>query len=348
MSNLMKAAVLENWRNIKQREVNVPTLGSGEVLIQVSRAGICGSDVHIYNGDNPIAKAPVVQGHEFMGTIAAIGDGVLHAAEGDRAVVQPLVFCGNCPPCRQGIPHVCNNLVVIGVNRDGGFAEFVVVPADTIFSIPDDMPDEVAVLAEPFSIGYHCCQRGALTANENVLVVGGGPIGLYSAIVARELGAKDVVISEPIDARRQFAESFGLHTVDPGNPESLKNLAQRSEGEGYHLSIETSGVDAGLDFASEATAVQGRIATLGFPAKNYASYNVTRGIVKELSLIGSRVCTRSDFASTLQLLAALKKRNDFDFHRLVAPPRKLGDVAGAIQDVASGKVCEKILIKPGR
>lgn len=344
----MKAAVLEDWHNIKPREVNAPTVGSGEVLIQVSRAGICGSDVHILNGDNPIAKTPVIQGHEFMGTIAELGNGVLNATVGDRVVVQPLVFCGNCPPCRQGIPHVCNNLVVIGVNQDGGFAEYAVVPADTIFPIPGDMSDEVAVLAEPFSIGYHSCKRGALSANENVLVVGGGPIGLYSAIVARELGANDVVISEPIEARREFAETFGLHTVDPGSPDSLRDLDQRSGGEGYHLSIETSGVDAGLDFASQATAVQGRIVTLGFPSKNYASYNVTRGIVKELSLIGSRVCTRSDFASTLQLLSALKNRNDFDFHTLVTHPRTLGDVASAIQDVASGKVCEKILIKPGQ
>lgn len=344
----MKAAVLEDWHDIKLREVDVPVVGADEVLIRVSRAGICGSDVHIFNGDNPIAKAPVIQGHEFMGTIAAIGDGVLHAAISDRVVVQPLVFCGTCPPCKQGIPHVCNSLVVIGVNQNGGFAEYALVPADTIFPIPDDMSDEVAVLAEPFSIGYHSCKRGALVANEKVLVVGGGPIGLYSAIVARELGASDVVISEPIQARREFAENFGLHTIDPSSSDSLSRLSQRSGGEGFQLSIETSGVDAGLDFASEATAVQGRIVTLGFPSKNYASYNVTRGIVKELSLIGSRVCTRSDFASTLQLLSDLNKRNDFDFQTCVTHPRTLDDVATAIKDVANGNVCKKILIKPGQ
>lgn len=344
----MEAAVLEDWLDIKLQEVAVPAVGTDDVLIRVSRAGICGSDVHIYNGDNPIAKTPVIQGHEFMGTIAEIGDGVSHAAVGDRVVVQPLVFCGNCPPCRQGIPHVCNNLVVIGVNQNGGFAEFALVPADTIFPIPEDMSDEVAVLAEPFSIGYHCCQRGALMANEKVLVVGGGPIGLYSAIVARELGASDVVISEPIQARREFAQNFGLHTIDPSCTESLRDLAQRSGGEGFHLSIETSGVDAGLDFASQATAVQGRVVTLGFPSKNYASYNVTRGIVKELSLIGSRVCSRSDFASTLQLLSTLNQRNHFDFQTFVTHPRTLDDVASAIKDVAHGKICEKILIKPGQ
>ena len=348
MKRSMKAAVLEDWLDIKPQEVAIPATGTDDVLIRVSRAGICGSDVHIYNGDNPIAKAPVIQGHEFMGTISDIGSGVSHAAIGDRVIVQPLVFCGHCPPCRQGIPHVCHNLVVIGVNRNGGFAEFALVPADTIFPIPEHMSDEVAVLAEPFSIGYHCCQRGALKANEKVLVVGGGPIGLYSAIVARELGASDVVISEPIQARREFAQSFGLHTVDPRCKESLSDLAQRSGGEGFQLSVESPGVDAGLDFASQATAVQGRIVTLGFPSKNYASYNVTRGIVKELSLIGSRVCSRSDFASTLQLLSDLNNRDGFDFQTLVTQPRTLDDVAGAIKDVAQGNVCEKILIKPGQ
>lgn len=347
MSNLMQAAVLEKWLDIKQREVNLPTVGTDEVLVQVSRAGICGSDVHIFNGDNPIAKAPVIQGHEFMGTIAKLGDGVSDVALGERVVVQPLVFCDNCPPCRQGIPHVCNNLVVIGVNQDGGFAQYAVVPVDTLFPIGSDMSDEVAVLAEPFSIGYHCCKRGALKSGENTLVVGGGPIGLYSAIVARELGAHDVVISEPIDARRKFADNLGFHTIDPGCPDVLSTLATRTDGEGYQLAIETSGVDAGLDFASQAAAVQGRIVTLGFPSKNYASYNVTRGIVKELSLIGSRVCSRSDFASTLRLLSALNTRSDFNFEALVTKPRTLANVASSIKNVAQGKVCEKILIAPG-
>jgi 2-desacetyl-2-hydroxyethyl bacteriochlorophyllide A dehydrogenase len=342
----MKAAVLENWKNIQVQDVSNPKPQPGEALIQVAMAGICGSDVHIYNGDNPIARAPVIPGHEFMGRIAELPSPTDGLSVGDRVVVQPLRFCGTCPPCRRGFPHVCEDLIVIGDNQDGGFAQFVSVPVDTLTKVADDMPDEVAVLAEPFSIGYHSCSRGRIQPGQRVAVIGGGPIGLYAAIVARELGARDVVVSEPLADRRSLIEHFGIPALAPQSEGAVGTFRSLSNNEGFDLVIETSGVDAGLDFAVEVAAVRGSIVTLGFPAKNYARYNVTRGIVKELSLIGSRVCPRDEFRKTIDMLQDLHLKGTIDFARIATPPRSLEQLERAILDVGSNKECAKILIKP--
>jgi threonine dehydrogenase-like Zn-dependent dehydrogenase len=259
--------------------------------------------------------------------------------------VQPLRFCGECQPCQRGVPHVCEKLVVIGVNQNGGFAEYVNVPTDTLFKIPDTLPDAVAVLAEPFSIGYHACARGSVQKGKNVGVIGGGPIGLYSAIVARELGAETVTISEPLAERRALIETFGITAIDPLAPNALDTFKSLSKGDGYDVVIESSGVDAGLDFASEATAIRGNIVTLGFPAKNYARYNVTRGIIKEISLIGCRVCPRDEFRATLDMLQKLHDQGNIDFRRIATQPRPLEQLERSILDVESNRECAKILIK---
>nr|MBX2885598.1 alcohol dehydrogenase catalytic domain-containing protein [Granulosicoccus sp.] len=311
----MKAAVLEHWQHIQVQNVDAPAVGAGEVLVRVKRAGICGSDVHIYNGDNPIATTPVIQGHEFMGVVDTPGEGVTGISPGQRVVIQPLVFCGDCTPCRRGIPHVCENLTVVGVNRNGAFAEYVSVPQDTLFNLPDDLPDNVAVLAEPFSIGFHACQRGSISPTDRVLVIGGGPIGFYTALTARELGVEQIALSEPLEERRNLISAFNLDVVDPLLPSTLTKLQEQTNLEGYDLVVETSGTSQGLDFASQASAVDGRIVTLGFPAKNYADYNITRGIVRELTLIGSRVCTRAQFAQTLDLLTQLHRGAQYDLSR---------------------------------
>ena len=254
----MKAAVLEDWRNIVSRQVESPVLENGDALLRVSYAGVCGSDAHIFNGNNPIARTPVIQGHEFTGRVVealgALPEGV---ASESRVVVQPLVSCGLCSPCKGGLPHVCEKLVVIGVNRDGGFAEFVQVPAEKLIAVPDDMPDEIATLTEPFAVGYHACRRARLEQGERVLVIGAGPIGLYAAITARELGADDVVVCETRQDRRTLAESFGFAAFDPGSETCLAGLRQMSGGNGYEVVIETSGVGAGINCAVEAAAVRG-------------------------------------------------------------------------------------------
>ncbi len=343
----MKAAVLEQWKSIAVREVGDPEPAAGEALVQVGLTGVCGSDFHIFNGDIPIARTPVIPGHEFMGTIAGLpGEGPQALALGQRVAVHPLVSCGVCTACKRGLPHVCAKLVVIGVNRDGAFAEYVSVPSERLIPLEDDLPDEVAALAEPFAVGYHACRRAALSPGERVLVIGGGPIGLFAAMVARRFGAIDIAVSEPLAARRDFAESHGVNAFDPLASPCLSDLAARSAGEGYDVVIETSGVDAGIAMAVEAAAPRARIVSLGFPADKVARYNVTFGIMKELSFIGSRVYPREEFCETIDLLTEAVQAEDIAFDRLVADVRGLDDLERSILGVAQGEERGKILIRP--
>lgn len=343
----MKAAVLQDWREIAVKQVDQPLIGEHEALLRVAYTGVCGSDVHIFNGTNPIARTPLVPGHEFIGHVAEVNGSLpVNIALGDRVVAQPLVSCGHCAACERDLPHVCASLIVIGVNQDGGFAEFVRVPAEKLIAVPDILPDEVAALSEPFAVGHHACRRAELQQGESVLVVGCGPIGLYAAIMARQLGAANVAVSEPLGERRAFAESFGFIAIDPAKPSSLADLRSQSGGDGFDVVIETSGVDAGLHCAVEAAAIRGRIASLGFPAGNFAAYNVTRAIVKELTLIGSRVYPFDEFAQTLQHLDSLFRAGSVDFTKIVTAIRGLEDLAQSISDVSAGRERGKILIKP--
>lgn len=343
----MKAAVLQNWREIAIKQVDQPSIGEHEALLRVTCTGVCGSDVHIFNGTNPIARTPLVPGHEFLGhVVEARGALPGPIGIGDRVVAQPLVSCGRCPACERGLPHVCASLIVIGVNQDGGFAEFVRVPAQKLIAVPDALPDDVAALTEPFAVGHHACRRAELREGESVLVVGCGPIGLYAAIMARQLGAATIAVSEPRAERRAFAESFGIVAIDPGNSSGLQDLRSQTGGQGFDIVIETSGVDAGLHCAVEAAAIRGRIVSLGFPAGNFAAYNVTRAIVKELTLIGSRVYPFDEFAETLVHLEALFVAGTVDFSKIVTAIRGLEDLSRSISDVAEGRERGKILIKP--
>jgi 2-desacetyl-2-hydroxyethyl bacteriochlorophyllide A dehydrogenase len=342
----MKAAILKDWEQIETTEITPPSPAAGEVLIDVSCAGICGSDVHIYHGTNPIAITPIVPGHEFAGRIGALGGGVVDLEQGARVAIQPLRFCGACTPCRRGSPHVCENLIVIGVNQNGGFAEQVVVPDDCVFPIPDSLSDESAALAEPFSIAMHSLRRGGIAASDRVLVIGAGPIGLYTALTARYLGARQIHISEPNQRRREVATQYGFICIDPTHEKAYDDINQASEGEGFDLISETSGSEAAFDFAVEAAAVQGRIVLLGFPHGDKAFINVTRSIIKELSLVGSRVCTRDQFRDTLTMLQDFQQSADFNLDALSTSPRPLEALEQSIRDVENGAEPTKILIRP--
>ncbi|GLO72791.1 Zn-dependent alcohol dehydrogenase [Phaeobacter inhibens] len=342
----MKAAVLQAWKAIDIQDRGVPTPGPGEVLIKVSFTGICGSDVHIFNGTNPIARTPVIPGHEFSGRVAAIGEGVSGFEPGTRAAIQPLKFCGTCTACKRDAPHVCERLIVIGVNQDGGFAEHVVVPAECVFPIPDSLSDETAALAEPFSIATHSLNRGRISQTDRVLVIGAGPIGLYCALTAQYMGARLVQISEPNAERRAVAEALGVATTDPTQAGALDQLAKASDGEGFDLVVETSGTTGGFETATQAASVQGRIVSLGFPGEGHSQIHITRCIIKELSLIGSRVCTRSEFRDTLDMLTTMQAGDNVDLEGLISSIRPLSELATSIVDVERGTETAKILIKP--
>lgn len=199
---------------IESREIPAP--GFGELKIRVEASGICGTDLHIASGEYPLAQPGVVIGHEFAGTIVEVGPGVTEGLSvGDRVAVDPNIPCRTCSYCHNARPHLCENSQGIGVTRNGGLAEFAVVPAAQAYRVPEGLPTEAAALAEPLSCALHAVDLAGLRPGGKALVLGAGPIGVLCAALLVAAGASKVVVSEPHPNRRARVQEFGAEPLEP-------------------------------------------------------------------------------------------------------------------------------------
>jgi L-gulonate 5-dehydrogenase len=265
--------------------------GPGEAVVRVQRAGICGSDIHILHGSNPFAVYPRVIGHEFSGVVTAVGAGVTGVVAGDHVVVDPVISCGLCYPCRVGRSNVCANLQVLGVHRDGGFRDSLAVPAANLVKIPVDLPFDVAALAEPLSIAANVLDRTGCGPEDTVLVYGAGTVGVTVVQVAKLLGARCIVADiEP--ARLERARGFGADaTIDSRRHSVAELVRDETGGLGPTVVIDGAGAVSLLDEACRIASPAGRIGLLGFSAtpSPLSQQEVVR---KELTIVGSRLNRR--------------------------------------------------------
>lgn len=276
---------------LEVRQGAMPQPGSGEVVIHVGRAGICGSDIHILHGSNPFAVYPRIIGHEFAGTVTALGEGVSGIAIGDHVVVDPVVSCGHCYPCRVGRSNVCANLEVMGVHRDGGFRDHVAVPAQNAVPVPADMPFGLAALAEPFSIAANVLDRTGCGPQDTVLIYGAGTVGVTVLQVAKLFGAR-AIATDIDEARLERALRFGADRVIHSAQESVPAAVRgENDGLGPTLVIDGAGIPALLGEACRVASPAGRIGLLGFSdaPSNLSQQEVVR---KELTIVGSRLNRR--------------------------------------------------------
>ncbi len=228
-----------------------PTAGPGEVLIQVAAAGICGTDMAIYDWA-PRMQArvapPRILGHEATGRILALGAGVSGLEVGDRVSLESHIFCGACRYCRRGDAHLCRHLAYPGISIDGGFAERVTVPAQIARVVPAGLDDKTAAMIEPFGIAVHACMSQRGVAGRTVLVNGCGPIGLMTVAAARALGARRILAADPNPLRLSLARDMGAdELVDPSAADVPAAAKAMTDGYGVDVAIEYSGVAAGLD-----------------------------------------------------------------------------------------------------
>jgi 2-desacetyl-2-hydroxyethyl bacteriochlorophyllide A dehydrogenase len=276
--------------------------GPGEVRVDVAYVGICGTDLHIKHGamDGRV-RMPAVIGHEMSGTVAAIGEGVHEFAPGDPVTVMPLDWCGDCPACRAGHEHICQNLVFVGIDAAGAMQQSWTIPERLLIRLPDGLGLMAGALSEPLAVAVHDVRRGAVARDERVLVAGGGPIGLLIACVAAAEGAH-VLVSEPRAFRRAVAERLGLTALDPATADLGRAIDEWTDGAGVDVAFEVSGSHAGLMAATHALRVRGRLVVVAIHNQPVPT-DLFRVFWRELELIGARVYERRDFERAVQLLA---------------------------------------------
>ncbi|HEY0995205.1 MAG TPA: L-threonine 3-dehydrogenase, partial [Gemmatimonadaceae bacterium] len=269
------------------RDVPIPTIRDDEVLIRVRRAGVCGTDVHIYEWD-PWAqgrvKPPIVVGHEFAGEVVQVGKLVTDVREGDRVTAEGHIVDGRCLLCRTGNAHVCPHTKIIGVDRDGCFAEYIAMPAGNVWHLDDDVSFDIGGIHDPMGNAFHT----ALTAEipgATVLVTGCGPIGCFAIGVCKAAGASHIVASDVNPKRLELARTMGAHsTVTPD--QARERVMQVTDGLGVDVVLEMSGVPAAIHQAFELARVGGRVQMLGIPAKPMDVNFATEVIFKGLTVYG--------------------------------------------------------------
>ena len=291
---VMKALVYTEPEKVEVREVAIPEPKQGQVKIKVKYCGICGSDIGIFTGKHPRAKAPLVLGHEFIGTIEEIKEGSGKFKVGDRVSAFPLLTCGHCFACQTGIPHVCQSLKLIGIDVDGGIAEYAVCDEDVLFKIDDKLSDKAASLIEPLAVIIRTMHQANFQALESAVIIGAGPIGILTGMVLKHVGASKIIISDVDEGRLKMCEEFGLDTVNVKHENLIDYVNKETKGVGAGVVFECSGAEpAALDM-TKICRIGGMICLTGIHKVPHA-VNLQDVNFKELTLIGSRVYTLREF-----------------------------------------------------
>ncbi len=275
--------------------------GPGEVQIAVAYTGLCGTDLHIVHGNmDARVKQPLVFGHEMSGTVAAVGSDVTAVSPGDRVTVMPLDWDGTCPACLAGHQHLCHHLNFIGIDSPGSLQELWTVPEHVVVRLPDDASLRHAALVEPVAVAAHDVRRSELSSGDKVVVLGGGPIGVLIATVARHAGA-DVRVSEVDPTRLQQVEALGFRTLNAADEDVEATVTEWTSGAGADVVFEVSGAPAAVLAATALAKVRGTIVVVAIhPTPR--PVDLQRVFWRELRILGARVYEREDFDRAVQLI----------------------------------------------
>jgi (R,R)-butanediol dehydrogenase / meso-butanediol dehydrogenase / diacetyl reductase len=335
MATMLAARYLGPHR-VKSQEVAVPEIGDEEALIEVEACGFCGSDINIIAGTHPRAKAPLTLGHELSGRIIELRTSETELAIGDRVTTYPLISCGHCHACSHGHAHVCKDLKLYGFDLDGGMAQFVKLPVSSLIKLPDGMSARIGALIEPLAVAVHGVARANLDQVKLAVVLGAGPIGILTALVAQARGVPQVIISDVLASRKEFAESLGLRAVEAG--ENLRNMVMElSDQNGADLLFECAGHPSSALEMSALVRSRGVIVNLSVFKKPVA-IDMQAINFKEIEILGSRVYERKDFETAISLAMNLPLES------IVTHAYSLHDVSAAFEQFRSGGVCKALIL----
>ena len=340
----MKAAALKGSRQIDVIDAPDADPGPGEVKLRVAFCGICGSDMHEYEADNPPRALGIFQpvmGHEFSGTVVAVGPDVTGVRAGQLAVGNPGSGCGDCYYCRAGRENLCQSGGGVGYTRPGAYADFVTLSARGVVPLPDGAPLRDCALTEPFAVARHALIEGGYRPDELLVVAGAGPIGLLTVIAARAIGGGRIVVSEPLEGRRAGAVEAGAsHVVPPSElPAAVRSL---SEGLGADIAVDASGLPAGIADCQNALRRGGRVVLAGVGEQPYP-IDILRSIISEHRFIAVLGYTRAEFAESALMIA--EGRVDVSpVISEVVPVTATGDAFARLSGDRNG--LRKILVSP--
>ncbi len=302
----MLRAVLEKPFKLKLLESDVPVAKKKEVLLKVLVAGICGSDVHAYRGTQPFLNYPRVLGHEIAGEIAEVGEGIEELRRGDLVTVDPVFSCGKCYACRVGRGNCCRDVKVMGVHIDGGFSEYIAVPADIVYKAPGNISPEILASTEPLSIGAQANNRADVSDGDIVAILGAGTIGLASLLVAKIKDCK-VIVADLISNRLKLARELGADRVVNVREEDLMEaITEFTKGDGASVVIEATGTSKAVEDSIKIASPAGRVVTLGMTNDSVRISPIDL-IRKELDFRGSRLNNKL-FPYVLALLPSIKNK----------------------------------------
>lgn len=285
----MKALIWAGGSEVTVTDVPEPVPGPGQVLVEVGYTGLCGTDLHICAGEHPRAEPGLVIGHEIAGTLAEPGAGL---DTGTAVVVDPLIACGVCHTCRVGRPQTCARLRLIGIDVPGGATRLVAVDADRVIPVAGPADLRHLAFAEPLAVAVRAVRRSGLQLGQEVVVIGGGPIGVAVALCARNAGAGRVVLAEPSPTRREFAASLGIQTA--------------ASAAGLHAEVvfDAAAHPAVAAMVTDVAVPGGTVVVVGVYGDPPPPFDLRAVTFAELSVVGSRVYSRQDFAVATELIAS--------------------------------------------
>lgn len=318
-----------------------PEVGHNDLLIKIHKTAICGTDMHIYKWDEwsqSTIPVPMIVGHEYVGEVVGMGLEVKGFKPGDRVSGEGHITCGHCRNCRAGRRHLCRNTQGVGVNRQGAFAEYLVIPAFNAFKIPDNISDDLAAIFDPFGNAVHTALSFDLVG-EDVLITGAGPIGIMAAAVAKHVGARHVVITDINDYRLALAREMGdIHTVNVGECSLANKMQELGMTEGFDVGLEMSGVPSAFADMLAKMNNGGKVALLGIPANDVA-IDWNHVIFKGLTIKG--IYGREMFETWYKMASLIQ--GGLDLSPIITHQFAIDDFQQGFETMASGQSGKVIL-----
>lgn len=337
----MKALVWTEKEKVEMQERAIPDY-TGKLLIKVAYAGICGSDVSIYLGKHPRAKTPLIMGHEFTGTVAAIGENVeTQFKVGDKVVINPIYFCGHCRACLAGNTHVCKTLRFYGIDVDGGMAEYAAIPDKCLLKLPEELDFKLATLIEPAAVVVHGLRMIKKMFHGSAAVVGLGPMGLLSALMLKDSGVSKLFCIETQPARIEMAKALGLDVINPLTDNVKEYIYANNDDEGVDILVEASGNAAAAKMMTDITGVRGEILLLSV-FKEPTAIDLRTINFAEQRIIGTRVYTGLDYKDAIDYI----KQYGDKLAPVISHVKPLEEGQEVFQEIISGKTnTMKVLLK---